>query len=100
MKRLGLAGLAASLFLVAAAARSASFPDCDKLDEPLAYNRCLASHGPSATRAMAAPAVREAATTTGEEPSGPVHRAANGRMSASFSIDDGASARRWRHRRH
>jgi hypothetical protein len=100
MKLLGFAALAAApLLLTAVAAGAASFPDCDKLDDPLAYNRCLASHGPSAARAMAAPAVREAATATGEEPSHPVHRGSNGRMSASFSIDDGASGRRWRRRR-
>jgi hypothetical protein len=83
-----LALLAFSL-VYATTARGETFPDCEKFDQPLAYNRCLASHGPSASRALASTTSQEG----GEDmrrpqayhPSRHVHR---GRMSASFVIEN------------
>src|SRR6201992_1781158 len=45
---------AAAPFLLVSAGHAETYPDCEKYDAPLAYNQCLASHGPSAAHALAA----------------------------------------------
>src|SRR5579872_5422538 len=86
-----LRGLAvvAVLFAPGSLARAATYPDCEKYDEPLAYNQCLASHGPSALHALAATpdesATKEVHGISGVQSAQPFRRA-HGRMSASFSI--------------
>jgi hypothetical protein len=53
--------VAASLLSLHAGAET--FADCEKLENPLAYNQCLASHGPSAAGALAARESVDAATS-------------------------------------
>ncbi len=81
----------------ASAARAGSYPDCEKYEEPLAYNQCLASHGPSALRALAATADEGAGAEIrgigGIQKARPFHRA-HGRMSATFTIDGARPGRR------
>jgi hypothetical protein len=50
-------GLAGLLALAAAPAGAEDYPECAKIDNPFAYNQCLAKHGPPehATRAIAPP---------------------------------------------
>ena len=83
-------------FAVVSTARAGTYPDCDKYEEPLAYNQCLASHGPSALRALAATpddgAGAEIHGISGIQKARPFHRA-HGRMSATFTIE-GARPRR------
>jgi hypothetical protein len=47
--------LAASAALLPAIARAQDNPACARFEEPLAYNACLASHGPKAKEIGAAP---------------------------------------------
>ena len=88
--------LAASLAL-SSLARAQTYPDCEKYDEPLAYNQCLASHGPSALHALAATtdegAAQEIRGVQGIQRAQRFHRA-HGRMSATFQIEDSRQARR------
>jgi hypothetical protein len=74
----------------ATAARGGTFPDCDKFDQPLAYNQCLASHGPPASRALASTAATEEGGEVMRRPQAyhPLGRVHRGRMSASFVIED------------
>jgi len=77
-------------------AQGQTYPDCEKYDEPLAYNQCLASHGPSALHALAATADEGAVTEIHGFRS--VQRArpssrSHGRMSASFTIPRSAHHR-------
>lgn len=85
----GLAIFAASLSFGSVAA-AGSYPDCEKYDEPLAYNQCLAAHGPSALHALAATpdegAITEIHGLRGVQSAQPFRRS-HGRMSASFTID-------------
>jgi hypothetical protein len=71
-----------------ASARSETFPDCAKIEDALAYNRCLAAHGPAAgqTRVTTAPAGAEGAMQ-GRQGAYPVHRERNGRMSATITVE-------------
>ena len=76
---------------LAPAAHAGGYPDCEKFDEPLAYNQCLASHGPSANHALAAAVGDTVVTATGGAPAPAVHslhRTAHGRMTATFVIED------------
>jgi hypothetical protein len=92
----GLAVIAASLAF-GSLAKAGDYPDCEKYDEPLAYNQCLASHGPSALHALAATpdegAVREIHGFHGVPSAQPIRRA-HGRMSASFDIEPSRKRRR------
>ena len=49
--------LASLIALLAAPAGAEDYPECAKIDNPFAYNQCLAKHGPPvhATRAIAPP---------------------------------------------
>ena len=93
-----LAAVALSVALSAAAHAETTYPDCDKYKEPLAYNQCLASHGPSAMRALGARAVQGAGAEThkihGVRKSWAFRRGRHGRMSASFAIERPRSSRR------
>ena len=92
----GFAVLAVSLAL-GSLAQAETYPDCEKYDEPLAYNQCLASHGPSALHALAAStddsAITEIHGLHGLSHAQPIRRS-HGRMSASFAITPSHSARR------
>jgi len=92
----GLVVLAASLSF-GSLAKAGNYPDCEKYDEPLAYNQCLASHGPSALHALAATpdegAVTEIHGFHGVPSAQPIRRA-HGRMSASFPIESPRQGRR------
>ena len=85
----GFAVLAVSLAF-GSLAKAGGYPDCEKYDEPLAYNQCLASHGPSALHALAVTPDESAITEIHGfhgVPSGRPIRRAHGRMSASFAIE-------------
>lgn len=85
----GLVVLAAS-FAFGSLAKAGNYPDCEKYDEPLAYNQCLASHGPSALHALAATPDQSAITEIHgfhSLPSAQPIRRVHGRMSASFAIE-------------
>ncbi|HLJ69871.1 MAG TPA: hypothetical protein VKU03_01050, partial [Roseiarcus sp.] len=69
-------------------------PDCEKYKEPLAYNRCLASHGPSAARALAARASEGAASEDHRFHSRSIRHSHRGRMSATFVIREGHASHR------
>jgi hypothetical protein len=99
-----LAPIATALLFVSAG-RAETYPDCEKYDAPLAYNQCLASHGPSAAHALAA--------RTEEGDGADFHapqasrafrslRRDHGRVSATFTVDDARPAYQhggFRHRR-
>jgi hypothetical protein len=79
--------------LLVSTARGATYSDCEKFDEPLAYNNCLAEHGPSAARVLSAPGERVLSAPGGkdmpEAQGGHMfRRARGGRMSATFTIED------------
>jgi hypothetical protein len=82
-----LALLAFSL-VYATPARGETYPDCEKFDQPLAYNRCLASHGPSASRALAATSEEGGEVMRRPQTYHPIRHVHRGRMSASFVIED------------
>jgi hypothetical protein len=88
--------LAASMAL-SSLARAQTYPDCEKYDEPLAYNQCLASHGPSALHALAATSEEGVAAEVhgiqGVQRARPFHRA-HGRMSATFDIANSRTVHR------
>ena len=71
-----------------ASARAETFSDCAKIEDALAYNRCLASHGPAAgqTRVTAAPSGAEGGMQR-MQGAYPVHRDRNGRMSATITVE-------------
>jgi hypothetical protein len=96
MRRLVAVALFAALS--AAARAETTYPDCEKFKEPLAYNQCLASHGPSAARALAARADEGAATGVhgfhGFQRSRSIRHSRHGRMSATFVIRGGHASRR------
>jgi len=79
---------AAGLLAAALASRAETFPDCAKIEEPLAYNRCLASHGPAAGQAhvVAAPEGVEPGAGRMQGAEG-VRRTRNGRMSATITVE-------------
>jgi hypothetical protein len=90
----------AAPFLLISMGHAETYPDCEKYEAPLAYNQCLASHGPSAAHALAA------RTEEGDSPADvhapqtaahPLHsfrsfRARGGRMTATFTIQDARPA--------
>jgi hypothetical protein len=69
----------AALVFAAPAAAQRSDP-CARLEAPLAYNACLAEHGPHAA------ATRPASPN--EEASAPVRRTPHGRQRLEFSVGD------------
>jgi hypothetical protein len=69
----------ASLLLAAPAAAQPPDP-CARFEEPLAYNACLAAHGPRA------PETRPA--TAGDEAPGRVRHASRGRQRFEFNLGD------------
>ncbi len=86
--------LAAFAAVAAAPARADDYAACAKFDNPLAYNQCLAAHGPAAhgTRPSAPPPEGEdgprggwAAHGRGGQPM-QATRGRNGRMVLEFSI--------------
>jgi len=93
-RRLAVVAVSAAF---ASMARAGTYPDCEKFEEPLAYNQCLASHGPSALHALAATVDEGAAMETrplrGFQRATPLRRA-HGRMSATFVIERGRFGRR------
>jgi hypothetical protein len=68
-----------ALVFAAPAAAQRSDP-CARLEEPIAYNACLAAHGPRAA------ATRPA--TPNEEAAGAVRRAPRGRQRLEFNLGD------------
>jgi len=69
--------------LVLAAPAAAQKPDpCARFEEPLAYNACLAEHGPRAAGKGTRPASPD------EEASGPIRRAPHGRQRLEFNVRD------------
>src|SRR5579872_577517 len=93
-----LAAVALFVALSAAARAETAYPDCEKYKEPLAYNRCLASHGPSAARALAARASEGAASEDhrfhGFQRGRSIRHSHRGRMSATFVIHEGHASHR------
>ena len=87
-------GLAAFVALTRSPASAEDYPECAKFDNPLAYNQCLAAHGPAAhgTKAIAPPPAGEDGRPSGSAMHGhggssmQVSRARNGRMVLEFSI--------------
>jgi len=69
----------AALVFAAPAAAQRSDP-CARFEAPLAYNACLAEHGPHAA------ATRPA--TSNEEASAPIRRTRHGRQRLEFSVGD------------
>jgi hypothetical protein len=80
------------------AARADDYPECAKIDNPLAYNQCLANHGPAAhaTRGIAPPPAgadgpkggwRASAPTQGRtESTMQMSRTHGGRMVLEFNV--------------
>ena len=67
--------------LVFAAPAAAQRPDpCARLEEPLAYNACLAEHGPRAAATRAA--------SPNVEASGALRRTPHGRQRLEFNLGD------------
>ncbi len=92
-----LAAVALFVALSAAARAETTYPDCEKYKEPLAYNQCLASHGPSAARALAARAegaATEAQRFHGFQRGRSIRHSRRGRMSATFVIQGSHASRR------
>jgi hypothetical protein len=91
----GLAGLIA---LLAAPAGAEDYPECAKIDNPFAYNQCLAKHGPPvhATKAIAPPEGGDGPQSESQFSAGgggtrvrttiQFSRARNGKMIAEFTI--------------
>jgi hypothetical protein len=70
------------------AARTETFPDCAKIEDPFAYNRCLASHGPAAGEAHVVAAPEGVEPSAGRQQGAyGVRRARNGRMSATITVE-------------
>ena len=89
---------ALTVLALPAAAQAGPYADCEKYQEPLAYNQCLASHGPSALHALAATPQEEGAGTEiqgirGLQSARPF-RQSHGRMSATFEIGGSHMRRR------
>ena len=88
-----------ALAALASPARAEDYPACAKIENPLAYNQCLAAHGPPAhaTRAITPPegadGPRAGWAAHGHAPRSEVQfsRARNGRMVMEFTVG-GASA--------
>ncbi len=86
------------LALAAGPASADDYPECAKIDNPFAYNQCLAKHGPPMheTRAIAPPEGKEApGGASGLSAGGggtrvrttiQFSRARNGKMIAQFTI--------------
>ncbi len=84
--------------LAPAPARAEDYPECAKIDNPFAYNQCLAKHGPPehATKAIAAPDSQEGPPASSGLSAGgggtrvrttiQFGRARNGKMVAEFTI--------------
>jgi hypothetical protein len=68
-----------ALVVAAPAAAQPSDP-CARFEEPLAYNACLAAHGPRAPATRPAPA--------GDEAPGRVRHASHGRQRFEFDVGD------------
>jgi hypothetical protein len=80
------------------AARADDYPECAKIENPLAYNQCLANHGPAAhaTKAIAPPPGEDAPKGGAWRAAGPprgragstmqISRTHNGRMVLEFTI--------------
>jgi len=91
-------GLAGLLALEAAPASAEDYPECAKIDNPFAYNQCLAKHGPPmhATQAVAPPDGDEGPHSASGLSAGgggtrvrttvQFSRARNGKMIAEFTI--------------
>jgi hypothetical protein len=95
-------GLAALIALIVTPARSEDYPACAKIDNPLAYNRCLAAHGPAAPGTRAIPIPPDADKLPNARSSAMGHnrfgsamrvsRTRHGRMVLEFSVDAASSA--------
>jgi hypothetical protein len=91
-------GLAGLLALAASPAGANDYPECAKIDNPFAYNQCLAKHGPPehATKAIAPPdgedgprgasGLSAGGGGTRVRTSIQFSRARNGKMIAEFTI--------------
>lgn len=91
---------AALVILAAAPAAAEDYPECAKIQEALAYNACLARHGPAGRATVAVPDPGGGAGVSGVHgsrvfvggPRGRVHSTFNvvgrrgGRMSAVFDV--------------
>jgi hypothetical protein len=89
-RALALLKLSAGVLSLAlfASARAETFPDCAKIEDAFAYNRCLATHGPAAgqTRVTSAPAGVEGGMQK-MQGAYPFRRERNGRMSATITVE-------------
>lgn len=91
-------GLAGLLALATSPASAGDYPECEKIDNPFAYNQCLAKHGPPehATKAIAppdgeegphsAPGLSAGGGGTRVRTTVQFSRARNGKMIAEFTI--------------
>ena len=72
-----------------ATAQAQTYPECAKFDEPLAYNQCLASHGPVAGHVGAFKGSAKGAgpANNGAQGGHFLRRGRSGRMSAEFLIE-------------
>jgi hypothetical protein len=97
-----LAGLALGLVVSAPQpGRADDYPACAKIENPLAYNQCLANQGPPAhgTRSIAPPPDADAPKGAWRAPAAAgrtgstiqVSRARNGRMIVEFSMGGGSA---------
>jgi len=83
--------------------RADDYPACAKIENPLAYNQCLANHGPPAhgTRTIAPPPDADAPKGAWQAPARgrtgstgstmQISRARNGRMVVEFSMGGGSA---------
>jgi hypothetical protein len=88
--------------LAAQPGRADDYPACAKIENPLAYNQCLANQGPPAhgTRSIAPPPDADAPKGAWRAPAAPgrtgstiqVSRTRSGRMVIEFSIGGAAAA--------
>jgi hypothetical protein len=91
-------GLAGLLALAASPAGAGDYPECAKIDNPFAYNQCLAKHGPPEheTKTIAPPDGQEAPVGASGLSAGgggtrvrttvQFSRGRNGKMIAEFTI--------------
>jgi len=91
-------GLVGLIGLLAAPASAEDYPECAKIDNPFAYNQCLAKHGPPvhATRAIAPPEGEDGPRDASQFSAGgggsrvrttiQFSRGRNGKMIAEFTI--------------
>jgi hypothetical protein len=85
--------------LIGATASAEDYPECAKFDNPLAYNQCLAMHGPAAhgTKGMATPPEGQHKSASSSWRSLPgataiITRTRSGKMIMEFSVNEPAKS--------